>query len=128
MNPENLTPQEEQEARLTALLLGELPAAEAEALQAEMANDAELRAIYERLEQTIELVRETVSNPMEQTAAPPEPLKLSESKREKLLASFKTIQPEDFKKAEPRKVSWVIPITAAAAVIILVTFTMLPSR
>jgi anti-sigma factor RsiW len=43
MNPESSQPSpDDREARLTALLLGELPVAEAESLRAEIAADAEL--------------------------------------------------------------------------------------
>jgi len=44
-------------------LLGELPADQAAALQQAMAQDPELAKLYERLKQTIALVRETESSP-----------------------------------------------------------------
>jgi anti-sigma factor RsiW len=52
MNPDQ--PSREQiEARLTALLLGELPAEEAELLRWTMAQDADLQKLHDRLKQTI---------------------------------------------------------------------------
>ena len=59
MNPE--FPQNERatmEAKLTALLLGELHADEIAALSKAMEADPELAALYERLKVTVELVRE----------------------------------------------------------------------
>jgi Mg-chelatase subunit ChlD len=90
------TPREELEIRLTALLLGELPPAESAALLELIQRDAELAAQHEHLKQTLALVRETASEPAEQTAPAPEPLKLSADRREKLLAHFKTVTPKEF--------------------------------
>jgi len=88
MNPEFPNNERvELEAKLTALLLGELHADEVAALSKAMGEDPELAALYERLKVTIELVREM--KPAEEQA----PLKLSVEKREKLLASFKTVTP-----------------------------------
>ena len=88
MNPE--FPQNERarlEAKLTALLLGELHADEVAELSREMENDPDLAALYERLKVTIDLVREGSMQPKAEEA----PRKLSAEKREKLLASFKTV-------------------------------------
>jgi len=68
------------EASLTALLLGELPHEEAAALHQKLAQDAELAKLYERLKQTVNLVRETVASPATQTADQPTPLKLSDQR------------------------------------------------
>src|SRR5437899_10848944 len=98
MNPQfPQDPRAQLEAKLTALLLGELPAAEAEALRRTIDDDAELAALFERLQQTVELVRESASDPAEQAAPEPEPLKLSAERREQLLAHFKTVAPKEFK-------------------------------
>ena len=59
MNPDKpLTPREELEIRLTAMLMGELPAEEAAALQGQIARDPELAALHARLRQAMELLRE----------------------------------------------------------------------
>ena len=54
-------PEEAREARITALLLGELPQAEADALRQEIARDAELSKLCERLSRTIGLVKEAAT-------------------------------------------------------------------
>src|SRR5690242_3518289 len=104
MKPEKpKSPRQELEASLTALLLGELPAEKAAALRELMAKDAELAQLYERLEQTIGLVRETAA-PAEQ-GTQSAPLKLSTKRREQLLQHFKTITPKEFTKPERRKIA-----------------------
>jgi uncharacterized protein involved in exopolysaccharide biosynthesis len=104
MNPQKpRTPRQELEASLTALLLGELPAEKAAAIRELMAKDAELARLYERLEQTIGLVRET-AGPAEQ-GTQSAPLKLSTKRREQLLQHFKTITPREFTKPERRKIA-----------------------
>jgi Mg-chelatase subunit ChlD len=96
------TPRQELEASLTALLLGELPEQKAAALRESMAKDAELARLYERLEQTIGLVRETAV-PAEQ-GTQSAPLKLSTKRREQLLQQFKTIAPKEFTNPKSRTI------------------------
>src|SRR3569833_1259622 len=115
MNPD--FPQNERaklEAKLTALLLGELHSDEVASLSKAMEADPELAALYERLKVTIELVREAKPATQEQ------PLKLSAEKREKLLASFKTVAPKEF--AKPRRVmDWLLPMAACIAIAGVIT-------
>src|SRR2546428_5172187 len=100
MNPNLPIPREELEAKLTALLLGELPADEAFALGRAIEQDAELATLYARLKETVGLVREaTVAEAVQSSPAPD--LKLSAERREKLLAHFKTVKPRQF--AQPRR-------------------------
>ena len=102
MNPDSpIDPRSALESSLTALLLGELPHEQAAALHQKLAQDAELAKLYERLKQTINLVRETVASPAAQTADQPTPLKLSDQRRQKLLQHFKTVAPKEF--ARPRR-------------------------
>jgi len=118
MNPD--TPhnsREELEAGLTALLLGELPPAQADELRRAIEQDASLAALYQRLKLTIDLVRETAVQPAQQTAAQPPPLKLSEGRRQELLAHFKTLTPKEF--ARPRRQQWRLPVLAAAAAMLV---------
>ena len=69
MNPDTPNPlREELEARLTALLLGELNPDDAELLRKFIAQDPALSAQFERLKLTVELVRETAKDPIEQPA------------------------------------------------------------
>jgi hypothetical protein len=127
MNPESPTPREEVEAKLTALLLGELPADEAFALGRTIERDAELARLYSHLKQTIGLLREAAVRPVEQTVAQTSSLKLSDSRREKLLAHFKTVTPKDF--AEPKRpaFSWLVPVAAAAAFVAIAGAMLLPA-
>jgi Mg-chelatase subunit ChlD/anti-sigma factor RsiW len=105
MNPD-LPPmkREDLEAKVTALLLGELPDDEAALLRELIARDAELARLRDRLKLTLEFLREATaaSDP-----APTASQKMSEERREKLLAHFKTVAPA------PR---WRISLVAVAAV------------
>jgi Mg-chelatase subunit ChlD len=112
-------PRAELEARVTALLLGELSAEEAASLREMIAHDAELCRLRDRLSLTLDLLRETAATPVGKTPAPPAPLKLSPARRQKLLAQFKTIAPREFAHPFRRKISWLIPLAAAAAVVAL---------
>ncbi len=98
-SPKN--PQEKVEASLTSLLLGELSHEQAAELHEKLARDPELSKLYDRLKETIGVVRETMHSPDEQVAEASEPLKLSEEKRQKLFAHFKTVAPKEF--AEPKR-------------------------
>ena len=124
MNPD--FPQNERarlEAKLTALLLGELHADEIAALSEAMEQDPELAALYERLKVTVELVREGAAQPKAEEQAR---LKLSAEKREKLLASFKTVAPKEF--AKPRRVmDWLVPMAACVAIVGVLAAMLLPS-
>jgi Mg-chelatase subunit ChlD len=112
-------PRAELEAKVTAWLLGELSADEAASVREMVERDAELGRLRDRLSLTLKLLRETLATPVGETPAQPAPLKLSPERREKLLASFKTIAPVEF--AQPRrwKMSWLIPLAAAAAVVLV---------
>src|ERR1035437_241082 len=120
MNPEMpQKPQDELEARLTALLLGELPHEEAAALHQKLAQDAELAKLYERLKQTTNLVRETIGSPAAQTAGQPTPLKLSDQRRQKLLQHFKTVAPKEFARPPRRGMPWLVPVGIAAGLVVV---------
>ncbi len=128
MNPDQpLTPREELEIRITALLMGQLPAEEAAELQAQIAADPELSALHARLKHTVELLREARTLP-EQTA-PATQLQLSKERREKLLATFRGIKPLPTPATvlapkparKPRRDwSWPISIGLAASIVALV--------
>jgi Mg-chelatase subunit ChlD/type II secretory pathway pseudopilin PulG len=119
MNPESPTPREQLEARLTALLLGELPPDEAAALREIISKDAQLAALHDRLKQTIELVRETAVDPAELAAEPPAPRRLGEERRQKLLAQFKTVTPKEFARPRPQQSPWIILFEAAAVIAVI---------
>jgi Mg-chelatase subunit ChlD len=124
MNP-NLppSPREELEAKVTALLLGELSADEAASVRELIAKDAELARLRDRLSLTMDLLRETAATPVGDTPAQPAPLKLSPARREKLLAHFKTIAPKEFAQPSRRKMSWLIPLAAAALFVLFAVIT-----
>ncbi len=124
-------PPEQRELRLTALLLGELSPAEAQAVRLALATDAELAREHDHLQQTIALVRETAA--MERkTSTEGTPLRLDEQRREKLLAAFKTPVPS----AAPRAVAprhsrnlRFLPLALAAALVgLLIAAVLLPMR
>lgn len=124
MNPDApQPPPDEREARLTALLLGELPVAEAEALRAEIAADAELAKVFRRLSLAHELTRETVRSPEPKELAKPEPLQLSAERRAALLAKFKTppsnVVPLPKRERQPR-FDWRELIAVAAMLVAVV--------
>ena len=113
-----LTPRQELEVRLTALLMGELPPEEAAALEAQIAGDAELAALHARLRRATELLREATALPDQ--PAPPEPARLSSERRERLLAHFKTVT-APIASSKPRR-NWreIVPLGLAAALIALI--------
>ncbi len=127
MNPDFPTdPRQALETSLTALLLGELPPEQARFLRQTIATDAELARTYERLRQTIALVHVVEATPVEQTAPPPEPLKLSAERRERLLQEFKTVKPKEF--ARPRRrVSVLVPLSIAAVLVLFCGVLILPN-
>src|SRR5215213_5994167 len=128
----NLTP-EERDARITSLLLGELPPNEAEELRAIIGTDAELARACVRRGRTISLLREAaaaqgqVEEPAE--AAVAAPARLSNERREKLLETFKSAAPAPVERVRWRlqMPQWFLPMSAAAifiGVLIVVAATM----
>jgi autotransporter-associated beta strand protein len=120
MNPEKpMTPREETEMRLTALLMGELSPEEAAALRAQMAKDPRLAVLHARLQKAVELLREASAIP--EQPAPPAPVQLSSERRERLLAHFKSIAPAPtptpIVELPRRDWSWLISMGLAAALI-----------
>jgi Mg-chelatase subunit ChlD/LysM repeat protein/type II secretory pathway pseudopilin PulG len=132
MNPEK--PSREQiEARITALLLGELPAEEAELLRWTISQDPELQKLHARLLLTVGFVREAMQHPAdtEKTAS----LKLSDERRAKLLAHFKTPRQQPLVPPLPRESIWsrqigpgrLIEALVVVALIAILAAMMLPS-
>ena len=121
MNPDKPS-RDEIEAKLTALLLGELPEEEARLLRWTIAQDEELMALHDRLKLTIGLVREVSAHPSE-TA----PLKLSDERRKKLLAHFKTPRPRESFWLKPLKLSPLITALAMLAVMAVLAALLLPA-
>src|ERR1017187_4694623 len=116
----------ELEARVTAMLLGELTAEEAAALREIIAHDAELAKLHDQLRLTLDLVRETAATPAGEMAEQPAPLRLSPARREALLASFKTVEMPQLAQARAARRSWVVPLAMAAAIILMATVLFRP--
>lgn len=114
------TPREEMEARITSLILGELSGAEADATRRAIEHDTELARLYERLKQTIDLVREATANPLPQTGAQPEALRLSAERRQQLLERFKTVAPKEFAASPRREMAWYVPMSIAAGLVFII--------
>ena len=118
-------PREALEASLTALVLGELPPDQASFLRDAIARDPQLANRFERLQQTIELVRATAHTPVEQTPSPS--LKLSQQRREQLLQHFKTVAPKEFIEKPRPKTSWLVPVSIAASLVAVCGSLLLPA-
>lgn len=126
MNPDQ--PSREQiEARLTALLLGELPAEEAELLRWTISQDAELQKLHNRLKLAIGLVRETIAHPAESSAEKTVPRKLSDERRQKLLAYFKTPRPKPPLLLKRFEIHPLVATLVAVAIIAMLAALALPS-
>ncbi len=86
MNPDfQQLPREDQEQRITALLLGELTATEADAVRQALAADPGLSRLHRQLEATVALLRDAAAQPVEpagETAAWP---RMADGKRGQLL-------------------------------------------
>jgi len=133
MNPDQ--PSREQiEARITALLLGELPADEAALLRYTMAQDPALQQLHDELQSTLVLVREAAKHPADAPVEKSAPLKLSAERRQKLLAHFKTQRTTRTQgEREPlfwlRRIEmpWLVPVLAAVAIIAVLAAMLLPA-
>src|SRR5271168_2138994 len=112
---------EELEAKVTALLLGELTESEAALMRELIARDAGLARLEERLQLALNLLRETATEPQ---PIPAEPMKLSPNKREKLLAHFKTVAPKEFARSSPRRFSWPIAVAACVAALMILAVSV----
>lgn len=134
-------PASDPEARLTALLLGELSPAEAAEVQAELARRPEWLDLFTRLARTLPLVREAVREPGPAHLAPlpaaepsrpqAEAPRLSAERRQTLLTAFKTVTPSpDFAAAaQPakRRTPWLALAAGFAALLVVGGGLLLPS-
>lgn len=109
------------EVQVTALLLGELPPAEAAELEQAIAADPKLGELRARLGQTLDLVRAAVAQPATDSPATSAPLRLSEDRRAKLLAAFQGR--DTAPRQAPRSVTparrWFVPVALAASLMAL---------
>jgi len=127
MNPESpRTPREEMETWLTALLLDELSEGEAAAVRELIKHDPELAKLHEQLARTIVLVRDAETD---KTAGPTsESLKLSEERRQRLIASFAIppLKPEHSEN-QPRMPIRLVTVLAVIAVVAASSVTFMIS-
>src|SRR5687768_14857889 len=105
-------PREEVEARITMMLVGELSADEARELMEFVAGDTELMRVHDELKATIGMVREATAVGAKE--------KISEDKREALLASFKVVSVETREQAK-RHTPWMELAVIAACLALLAT-------
>jgi Mg-chelatase subunit ChlD len=101
-------PREEVEARITTMLMGEMPEAEAAELREYVAADPALARLEEDLRKTILFVEEADGSVTEE--------KLSTDRRGKLLRQFKVIQPVEM--ARSRRRNELRPLLAVAAMLV----------
>ena len=126
MNPQPpFPPHDDLEARITALLLGELPETEAAALRREIAASTALQKLHDELARTIGLVREARGAADEKTGPTAEPLTLSSDKRDRLLAAFKTVPLPVAGKKRRLVVPWREAASVAAMLAVLAGVTTL---
>jgi Mg-chelatase subunit ChlD/anti-sigma factor RsiW len=130
MNPDQ--PSREQiETRITALLLGELPAEEAALLRYTIAQDPGMQQLHDELQSTLALVREAAKHPEEPADEKAAPLRLPAERRQQLLAHFKTPRPQTTSRQplfwlKPIKVRPLIKILATVAIIAVLAAMLLP--
>jgi Mg-chelatase subunit ChlD len=121
-SPEHATPPgPEFEAKVTALLLGELAPAEADEVRRALELNPELSKLHAQLKQTIELVREAERRPAEAASSHPAQTRLSAERREQLLERFKVIAPPELAARKPARISWQFAMGMAAALILLLS-------
>ena len=128
MNPDKPS-REEIEAKLTALLLGELPEEEARLLRWAIEHDAGLAKLYEQLKRTIGIVREVSVKPAESDSLQGAALKLSDERRKKLLAHFKTPRPKQKELFWLKRIEMpsLIPVLVVLALIAVLAAMLLPA-
>ncbi len=112
-------PREEIEARITTMLLGEMPADEAAELRDYISQDTELQKLHDDLKQTISLVTEA--------SAQEQPQQLSAGRREALLESFKMVRPAELTPKPERESAWRTWAALAAMIVFLLAVSVLIS-
>ncbi|MDB6035107.1 MAG: Autotransporter-associated beta strand repeat protein, partial [Verrucomicrobiales bacterium] len=89
---------EEQELKITALLMGELSPEEADKVEEMLKADAGLADLHEQMKAALGLIREMTSQGEEDRA---EPVKLAAGRREKLLSTFRGEKSEGATNGQP---------------------------
>jgi Mg-chelatase subunit ChlD/type II secretory pathway pseudopilin PulG len=127
MNPEQ--PSRDQiEARLTALLLGELTENDAQLLRHTISQDAGLKKLHDELAATIVLVQAAVKNPLDAAGEGSGALKLASERRKKLLTHFQKPRPQEtlfwLKRIE---VPSLVTVLVVLAIVALLAAMLLPA-
>ncbi len=127
MNPiKPSPPPDDFESKITALLLGELAPDEARAVEQAIAADTALTALRDRLRTILPLVRQAVVGPDASAESCANGPRLSAERRSSLLRHFKVVVPRGFDLPRSRWHSWLIPMSAAAMLIVMASL-VLPS-
>ena len=128
MNPElPQDPNEQREAEVTALLLGELPQEKAAALLQAIERDPDLGRLHQRLKHAIELDRSISPGLDEQPGRESAHFIIFEQRRQRLLQQFKTLAPPEFARPSRPAREWLVPMAAALVVIVLGAGLLLPA-
>jgi Mg-chelatase subunit ChlD len=122
------------EARITALLLGELNPTQAEEVRSAISRDPELAALHDRLKRTIAFVRAVIGakggQPAQGDPTPADPSpRLSDEKRQALLEKLKVVpmKPTEPKKQPERQISWWVGIAAIFVLLGLLAVLLMPN-
>lgn len=121
MNSEKpLTPGEELEIRITAMLMGELSPDEAATLRGQLVESAELQALHDRLSNAFDLLR--AAAPLGDVIDQSQPLRLSNERRERLLKRFKAtaVRSPEITQIPRKRWAWLAPLSWAASFIVAV--------
>lgn len=120
MNPNKPSPPPDDfESKITALLLGELAPADARAVERAIAADPALAALRNRLQNTMSFVRDAVTQPVGSASAGAVQPRLSDKRREDLTRHFKLLARPERSAWERRWLAWLVPMTAAAALVVI---------
>lgn len=127
MNPiKPSPPPDDFESKITALLLGELAPDEARAVEQAIAADTTLKALQDRLRTILPLVRQALVGPDASAESCANGPRLSAERRSSLLRHFKVVVPRGFDLPRARWHSWLVPMSAAAMLIVMASL-FLPS-
>ncbi|HOK77924.1 MAG TPA: von Willebrand factor type A domain-containing protein [Verrucomicrobiota bacterium] len=116
---------EELEARVTALLLGELDASEAAEVGRAIETDPELAKSKARMERTIKLIKEAVGERGATDNACGDTPRLSDARRKRLRELFGSGNALSRRVRSRTSMDWAVPLGIAAAFVILMGFASL---
>jgi len=126
-DPQPTPPEPDFESQITALLFGELSAAQAAHVRAAIASSPELQSLHDNLQATIGLVHEAVRQPVESEGSLPliEHLHLSAQRRETLLKSLREAPIVQLPKTSSTTWRWAVPMGIAAGLVSMLGWFLL---